>query len=211
VARRRSAEYESTVFINCPFDSAYQPVFDAIVFAVMLCGLRPSTARERRNSAEVRLDKILSLIRDARFGIHDLSRTAPDADSGLPRFNMPFELGVDFGCRNFNRAYSDKSFLIFAERRYDYQKFLSDISGHDIAEHQNEPGRAIREVRDFLGTETNRILPGGEAIARAYDSFRNELPEILEKLRVIPNELTFVDLTLVIRDWLTFRSENITP
>ena len=35
-----AAEYDRNVFINCPFDNAYAPIFEAIVFAVHDAGFR---------------------------------------------------------------------------------------------------------------------------------------------------------------------------
>jgi len=57
--------YEQNVFINCPFDREYSAIFDAIVFTVFDCGFRPVCARERMNSAQIRIDKITDLIRDS--------------------------------------------------------------------------------------------------------------------------------------------------
>ncbi len=34
--------YDRRVFINCPFDAQYQPLIEAIVFAVRDCGLAHS-------------------------------------------------------------------------------------------------------------------------------------------------------------------------
>jgi hypothetical protein len=34
-------EYAKSVFINCPFDSQYKPLFEGIVFATSCCGLKP--------------------------------------------------------------------------------------------------------------------------------------------------------------------------
>jgi len=39
-------EYNKGVFINCPFDAQYKPLFDGIVFAVLDCGLWPRCALE---------------------------------------------------------------------------------------------------------------------------------------------------------------------
>ena len=44
--------YHRSVFINCPYDAQYSPMFEAIVFAIMACGFRAVTARSRLNSAE---------------------------------------------------------------------------------------------------------------------------------------------------------------
>lgn len=97
----RHAEYDRNVFINCPFDAAYTPLFEAIVFAVNDAGFRPRCARERLDSSQIRLQKIFELIAASRYSIHDLSRTALDAATALPRFNMPLELGIDLGCKAF--------------------------------------------------------------------------------------------------------------
>jgi hypothetical protein len=53
----RREEYEQNVFINCPFDAEYAPIFEAIVFAVNDAGFRPKCARERLDSSQVRVQK----------------------------------------------------------------------------------------------------------------------------------------------------------
>jgi len=49
----RSAEFETSVFVNCPFDDAYKPMFEAIVFAVFDCGYGPRCALEAACCMEV--------------------------------------------------------------------------------------------------------------------------------------------------------------
>jgi hypothetical protein len=34
------SDYKWNVFINCPFDEQYKPLFEALVFAVFDCGFR---------------------------------------------------------------------------------------------------------------------------------------------------------------------------
>src|SRR6266852_2810002 len=114
----RHPEYEQNVFINCPFDDDYAPLFESIFFAIYDAGFRPKCARERLDSSQVRLHKIVELISASRYSIHDLSRTALDAANALPRFNMPLELGIDLGCKAFNADCSDKSLLIFDSEEY---------------------------------------------------------------------------------------------
>ena len=86
------ADYSTSVFINCPFDNQYKALFEAVVFAVAECGFQPRCALEVEDASEVRIEKIFKIIAGCRYGIHDISRTEPDRTSGLPRFNMPFEL-----------------------------------------------------------------------------------------------------------------------
>src|SRR5690349_7037133 len=88
------------VFINCPFDDDYTPLLKAIIFSVNRCGFLPVTALSEDNGLENRLLKIQSCIKACRYGIHDISRTELN-ENGLPRFNMPFELGIFFGAKYF--------------------------------------------------------------------------------------------------------------
>jgi hypothetical protein len=68
-------EYAKNVFINCPFDSQYKPLLEAIVFAVSDCGLWPRCALELDDASEVRIEKIFKIIAECRYGVHDISRT----------------------------------------------------------------------------------------------------------------------------------------
>jgi hypothetical protein len=94
---RRS--YNRSVFINTPIDDDYQPLFHAAVFAVLRCDCFVRSALDEDDSSELRLRKIFRLISECRFAIHDLSRTQSDETSGLPRFNMPLELGIFLGSK----------------------------------------------------------------------------------------------------------------
>jgi hypothetical protein len=107
------ADYERNVFINCPFDAGYAAIFEAIVFAVIVCGFRALCARIKLDSSEFRLNKIMDLIAASKYSIHDLSRVELDEGSALPRFNMPLELGLDLGCKRFSPSRKSKSSLIF--------------------------------------------------------------------------------------------------
>src|SRR6516225_9571953 len=94
-------EYAAGVFINCPFDAQYKPLLEAITFAVLACGHRPRCALEIDDSSEVRIDKIFKIIAECKYGIHDISRTEVTTVSGLPRFNMPLELGIFLAAKRF--------------------------------------------------------------------------------------------------------------
>lgn len=85
------------VFINCPFDPSYKPIFDAIIFAIFDLGFAPRCALEIDDASEYRLEKIFDPIECSRYGIHDISSVAIDENTGLPRFNMPLELGLFLG------------------------------------------------------------------------------------------------------------------
>lgn len=161
-------------------------------------------ARSRLNSSEVRLHKILEIIADCRYSIHDLSRTELDRKSALPRFNMPLELGIDLGCRAYGSGHEQKSFLIFDRDRFRFQTYVSDIAGQDIVNHEDDPSRAIARVRDWLRTETGRTdIAGGKAMQSQYANFRNALPSICKRFDLDIFSLTFADFLFVLGDWLT--------
>ena len=89
---RRPANYDRNVFVNCPFDDLYKPLFDAIIFAVYDMGFRPRCAKDLSNAGQPRFNKIQDLIQNCKYSIHDISRTELDPVSALPRFNLPLEL-----------------------------------------------------------------------------------------------------------------------
>ena len=116
---------------------------------------------------------------------------------------MPFELGIDVGCKTYSGAHKDKSFLIFESEKYRFQKYISDIAGQDIQQHSDDPKVAVKRVRDWLRTESGRSdIPGGSAIYKRYESFREDLPRICEELKLDLNELTFVDFSQIVATWL---------
>ena len=141
-------QYDYSVFVNCPFDAAYRSLFEALVFAVHDCGYIARCALEIDDASQIRIEKVERIIAGCKFGIHDISRTEPDAATGLPRFNMPLELGMFLGAKRFGRAeQKSKVCLILDTERYRYQKFISDISGQDITAHQGKPEQVTKVVR----------------------------------------------------------------
>jgi len=169
----------SHVFINCPFDRGYRPIFDAIVFSVSCLGFVPRCSLEEDDASEFRLSKIERLVEECRFGINDLSAVELDAATRLPRFNMPLELGLFLGCKRFGPPNQNKKrTLVLDSDLYRYRTFISDISGQDIRAHGGDPERAIREVRDWLRLASTRTtLAGGTEIIHRYHQFQSDLPE----------------------------------
>lgn len=199
------SQFDYGVFINCPFDDSYRPLFEAIVFTVHDCGYVARCSLEVTDASEVRIEKISSIIASCRLGIHDISRTDPDAATQLPRFNMPLELGLFLGAKRFGSGkHKSKTCLILDVDRYRYQKFISDIAGQDIAAHSGKTDEAIKAVRNWLSAATPRSvkIPGGAAIARRYATFRFELPAMSERLQLSVDELTFNDYVLQVEEWL---------
>jgi hypothetical protein len=201
---RVAEDYDKNVFINCLFDSDYQPIFNALVFATFECGLRPRCALEINDSGEARIEKIARVIRQCHWGIHDISRTELNP-SGLPRFNMPLELGIFLGARWFgDRSQRRKSCLVLDTDRYRYQEYISDIAGQDIEAHQGNSRRAIRAVRNWLGASRANIrhTPGAAAIHGRFERFMVDLPAICVETDREVGDLTFTEFADAASTWL---------
>lgn len=197
--------YEENVFLNVPFDARYLPLFRALIFAVHDCGYKARCAAEVEDSGEQRVEKILRIIEESRFGIHDISRAGIDRKTRLARFNMPLELGFFLGAKRFGTEHhKEKRCLVLDRTRYRYQVFCSDIAGQDIRAHGDDPRQAIRAVRDWLSSHTRGVvIPGGKAIADRYEKFTFQLPSQAADLNLDPRELTFGDYTTLVAGWLT--------
>lgn len=167
------ANFESSVFINCPFDEGFEPILQAILFCVIHLGFTPRLASENADGAQVRLGKIVELIRASRYSIHDISRSQAAKKGEHYRLNMPFELGIDFGCRTYGGdPYDSKKLLVLAERRYAYMASISDIAGCDIEAHAAKFEKAISKVRNWLVNEANAEGVGTSRIIQKYADFQ---------------------------------------
>lgn len=197
-------DYDTSVFINCPFDRAYKTLFEAIVFTVFDCGFRPRCALETEDAGQVRMEKIFDLIADCKLAINDLSRVDLDTATKLPRFNMPLELGVFLGARRYGQGrQKEKRCLIMDRERYRYRAFISDISGQDIQEHVDDPIEAIRVVRNWLRNQSSRPgVPGGRMIAERYRKFRAELPRLCRRAKLDETDLIWIEYTDLVWAWL---------
>ena len=200
----QSIHYNDNVFINCPFDSAYKPLFDAMVFAVHDCGFIPRCALEEDDASQVRIEKIYNIIADCRYGIHDISRTQLDTISGFPRFNMPLELGIFLGAKKFGVAEQKrKKCLILDTKPYRYQQFISDIAGQDIQAHNDTSEVIVKIVRNWLRNASRReTIPSGSIIWERYQDFMKDLPQTAQEARLTTEDMIFNDYTLVITEWL---------
>ena len=208
----KSPNYNDNVFLNCPFDSAYKELFDALVFSIYDCGFIARCALEEEDASQVRIEKIYDMVADCRYGIHDISRT--DQTSGLPRFNMPLELGVFLGAKKFGiDEQKKKKGLILDSEQYRFQAFISDIAGQDIKAHSCNPQELVTVVRNWLRNASRRAtIPSGSIIWHHYQDFLSTLPLVAQKFELEVEELVFNDHTFLLAEWLKTRQiadENI--
>ena len=166
-------DFETSVFVNCPFDDDYAPILQAMLFCIVHLGFTPRIATETTDSGATRLAKIGDLIFQCRYSVHDLSRCQAVREGEMFRLNMPFELGIDWGCRRYaadERA--QKRILVLEEQRYRYQAALSDLAGCDIESHGGQYQKAVRKVRNWLVSEAGAHKVGAESILNAYAAFQ---------------------------------------
>jgi len=172
--------FSFNVFINCPFDKQYKPLLRALIFTIIDCSLNPRIASESSDSGEARVEKIKSLIRESCYSIHDISRMQPTGAKGLPRFNMPFELGLDLGCRTFGAGnLLEKKCLVLEKKKYMYQKVLSDIAGCDIEAHDDDAQKLVRRTRNWIFANIHSDVLTGSRIWQRYNVFYSHFEQLL--------------------------------
>ncbi len=200
--------FEKNIFINCPFDNNYKPILKALVFGITYLGYIPKLS-ETIDSAETRIAGIQNLIGNAKYSIHDLSRMKSSKKNELSRFNMPFELGIDIGCKRFgNTNQNTKCFLILDQEKYRYQQAISDISGNDIAIHNNEPEKAIRQLRNWIRKIDSAQIASANKIWRLYNEFLADFYEIAHEDELSKediHEMPWDEYVFYIQQWISGR------
>ena len=192
-----------SVFINCPFDTDYSPIFRALVFTILACGFRARSARELDDGGQTRIDKLYNLIGECRYGIHDLSRTELDPVHRLPRFNMPLELGIFLGAKRYGgKEQKRKRLLVLDVEQFRYQRFVSDLAGIDIHQHAGDPLQALTRTRDWLANVSRRQLPSAPKVAETYGRFIADLPALSEELGFVSEDIPYVDFERIVVGWL---------
>ena len=133
------------VFLNIPYDKKFERLFLAYIAGISAFGMVPHATLEIPDSSR-RLEKILKLARSCEYSVHDLSRVQLDpAKPRVPRFNMPFELGLCVADAN-RREGQRQNWFIFEAEANRIDKSLSDLKGTDPKIH----GATVRGVLSGL-------------------------------------------------------------
>lgn len=124
---------------------------------------------------------------------------------------MPFELGLDIGCRaSAASPLKRKGVLILDSKRDRYQAFISDMSGQDIQTHRNAPIRLIGRVRAWLRVASrDSSLPGEVRISRSFRAFTRSLPENCRENGLDRKSLLFVDYVWLAKIWIAAEREAV--
>lgn len=154
----------------------------------MDCGFAPRSSLEASDAGEVRLATICRLVAESQYGIHDLSRVELNTDSALPRFNMPFELGLDLGAKFFGTTQQKrKQLLVLDSMPYRYQASISDMAGQDVQDHHDSPDEIITVVRHWLKTASRRekSVPPASVIKTHFLAFTGRFRSFATRIGLI--------------------------
>lgn len=178
------------VFVNCPFDAEYRPAFEALIFTIAASGYNVRCALEEDDSANIRHDKLCRLIRESDRSVHDLSRVQLGRNN-LPRFNMPYELGLTHGAIRFGgRRQRTKTACIMVAEPFAMPAYISDLAGNDPHAHHNDPARIVRVVRNYLHTAPDgQMLPGAASLLARLERFNADLPRIASSFGIGKDEI----------------------
>ena len=142
--------------------------------ASLVCtGQTPRTVLGIPPSAD-RLRRILQLLGDCAFSLHDLSRVEVSS-RGLPRFNMPFELGLAAALAS--RKGARHQFRLLEARPNRLQRSLSDLNGYEAFIHRGRPDGVFAAACDIF--TSFRPFPIGDVrgfrrVHRALTAFADE-------------------------------------
>ena len=168
---------ESSVFLNIPYDSGFENLFLAYIAGISAFGFTPRATLEIP-FGERRLDRILLLIRESRYSVHDLSRVQVDRKAPrTPRFNMPFELGLTVALQK--SSYPDHSWIVCETVPHRLKKSLSDLDGTDAYIHGGTVAGVFRELGNaFVGSSRQ---PSVTEMSKIYRLLRARFRSVLKQ------------------------------
>lgn len=164
------------VFLNFPFDRPYERMYLALIAGVTALGMKPRCVLEIKTTTH-RLDRLLRLIEECPYSIHDLSRVQLDGVAPrCPRFNMPFELGMSIAHSGLSAT--RHHWIVLEEMPYRLHKSLSDLNGYDAFVHRGTVTGLLQALLDaFENPGRSMSLPEMKAAYR-------ELRLVAEQLKI---------------------------
>ena len=176
--------YERSVFINCPFDDLFAPLFHAAVLTIAALGFTPRCARETEGESDPRIDRIARGLRECKYSIHDLSRFQTEGADQLPRFNMPLELGMALALRYHGKITgTPHNWVALVPPGFVHQRFVSDLAGFDPPSHDQTPMSLIRALSAWL-----MIQPDYSPPAPSPKMILDVYPDLIQALDRARNE-----------------------
>jgi hypothetical protein len=194
VAKQRGSR--GKVFLNIPYDEKFERLFLAYIAGISALGLVPHATLEIPDSSR-RLEKILKLERECEYSIHDLSRVQLSRKKPrVPRFNMPFELGLCVA--DAKRSGTKKpNWFVFEAVEQRIEKSLSDLKGTDPRIHGGRIEGVFGELRDVFRRRGRQ--PTVQQMRRIYRELRRRQKAILKQSgsETLFKRSVFLDLCVV--------------
>jgi hypothetical protein len=168
---------DSFVFLNIPYDPRFENLYLAYIAAISAFGLVPRAAIEIPGG-KARLDRILELLKSCRYSVHDLSlveldRVAPR----VPRFNMPFELGLAVAWEKISGSSHD--WFVCEAQANRLQKSLSDLNATDPYVHKGTIVGLFGQICNaFVRSGRQPTVPQMRTI---YLTLRRKLPGLIRQ------------------------------
>jgi hypothetical protein len=187
--RARNERIQS-VFLNIPYDAQFENLYLAYIAGLTQLGLKINVTLAVPNQG--RLERIIRLIEDSDVSIHDLSRI--ELSSGIPRFNMPLELGLAL-----YRSHATKGWhrvFVFEKTAYRAQRSTSDINGIDLQIHRGTPKGVMVGLRNIFH-QPHGMTTVPEMLTSFY-VVRQKLPDLRRKAgsKSLFEAAVFNDLTV---------------
>ena len=164
------------VFLNVPYDEEFRSLYVAYIVGLYQLDLVPHLSSEI-TGGDRRLNRIFKLIQSCRYSIHDLSRVEVSvAATGVPRFNMPLELGMTITWANLYP--SRHTWFVWESEPYRLQRSASDLNGTDPCIHNGTAEGVLREVCNAFRRDH---MPSVPSMLDDYRFVDNNLNAILYK------------------------------
>jgi hypothetical protein len=155
------------VFLNLAFDPRREYLYLALITGVVGVGLNPRCVVELPANA-VRLERLRQLIASCRYSIHDMSAVEVTARPfRVPRFNMPFELGLAIGIQLESHAHECR---VMEAVRHRVDQSLSDLRGFDAYIHGGTPEGVLDAVRNLFAAIPRQPLNRRRDFAAVFDT-----------------------------------------
>jgi hypothetical protein len=168
---------DESVSLNIPYDPAFENLLLAYIAAISAYGFGPRATLEIP-FGQRRLDRILLLIQQSQYSVHDLSRVQLDRKApSTPRFNMPFELGLVIALER--TTHPDHSWIVCETVPHRIKKSLSDLDGTDAYIHGGTIAGVFRELGNaFVGSSRQ---PTVREMSQIYRVLRAQFKNVLKR------------------------------
>jgi hypothetical protein len=201
------ARAANDVFINIPFDPSYEYLYLSLIAGLVATGLNPRCVVEIP-SGDDRLARIFKLISVCPYSIHDLSAVGLSRKPfRVPRFNMPFELGLAVALNLTSQG--QHRFRILDAVKHRAEQSLSDLKGYDAYVHNKRASGVLDAILDMFSKLSGRPLDEIEDLRWVYRELATARRTKLRRTPDIFRADPFAKLVVAARELVTLRRTRV--